>query len=386
MLTRTVKIPLTLTSEQTTLLLGTLKTASQAYNLLASLAVQNKLISKQKLHSEYYEVLRKKFPTLPSAYIQTLRDQLVEGLKSIHSNHPKKKWTITPSKKQYSSLRLDQRTFTIRGEQLTISTTDKRLKTIIQVPEWFTSKYPTATLLKSATLSYSKQGKKFFLNLIYQAQEPQPLDNSSRTENIGLDRGIYNLVATSNGDIYGSKQVRAKRRQHLFLKKKLQQKGTRSAKRLLAKRSGKEKRFMLNHNHIMVNQLIKTNPTTKTFVLENLTGIRKYRKGRKLNTFLSQWSFHQLETILKYKTQALGINVEYIDPRYTSQACNQCGVINKTNRNKNRYSCDCGWTCHADLNAAQNIRDLWLGRVTLSPLLQVGQGVVNHPYESTLTG
>lgn len=129
-----MKIPLTLTSEQNLLLLDTLKTASQTYNLLAGLAVQNQIISKQKLHEQYYGLLREKYPTLPSAYQQALRDTLVENLKSIHSNHPKKKWLITPSKKTTSSLRLDARTFTLRGKQLTLSTTDSRIKTIINVP------------------------------------------------------------------------------------------------------------------------------------------------------------------------------------------------------------------------------------------------------------
>lgn len=378
-----MKIPLTLTSEQNLLLLDTLKTASQTYNLLAGLAVQNQIISKQKLHEQYYGLLREKYPTLPSAYQQALRDTLVENLKSIHSNHPKKKWLITPSKKTTSSLRLDARTFTLRGKQLTLSTTDSRIKTIINVPAWFTHKYPQLQASKSASLSYNKQSKKFFLNLVYQGEETIPL--SDRSEIIGLDRGVYNLVTTSSGDHYGSKHVRAKRREHLYLRKKLQQKGTRSAKRLLAKRSGKEKRFMLNTNHVIVNNLIQSNPNTNTFVLETLTGIRNKKRGKKLNTFLSQWSYYQLETILTYKTQTIGVTVDYIDPRYTSQACNQCGVINKNNRSRNKYSCECGWVAHADVNAAMNIRDLSV-RKQLSQPVKVEQGAVNHPHESTLTG
>lgn len=385
MLTRTVKIPLTLTNEQHAVLLETLKTAAQTFNHLSGLAVQNKIISKQKLHNEYYELLRRTYPSLPSAYQQSLRDQLVESLKSIHSNHPKKKWTITPSKKQHSGLRLDARTFTIRGDQLTVSTVGKRVKTLISVPEWFTARYPAFHPTRSATLTYNKQSKKFFLSLIYTSGE-EIKTSPRRTETVGLDRGIYNIVTTSDGVLFGSNHVRAKRREHMFLRSKLQQKGTPSAKRLLRKRAGKEKRFMLNQNHIIVNQLIQSNPNTSTFVLETLTGIRNHRRGRKMNTFLSQWSFHQLETILAYKTAREGIHVKHIDPRYTSQACNQCGAINKNNRKSNKYVCICGWIKHADINAAMNIRDLGLsGKVKLSQSLQVEQGAVNHPDELTVT-
>lgn len=113
-------------------------------------------------------------------------------------------------------------------------------------------------------------------------------------------------------------------------------------------------------------------------MLETLTGIRNKRRGKKMNTFLSQWNFYQLEQLLAYKSEALGIQVGYIDPRYTSQACNQCGVINKKNRVKNRYSCECGWRVDADLNAAYNIRDLF---VKPSQSLQVEQAAVNQPIE-----
>ena len=142
---------------------------------------------------------------------------------------------------------------------------------------------------------------------------------------------------------------------------------------------------MLNTNHVIVNNLIQSNPNTNTFVLEILTGIRNKKRGKKLNTFLSQWSYYQLETILTYKTQTIGVTVDYIDPRYTSQACNQCGVINKNNRSRNKYSCECGWVAHADVNAAMNIRDLSV-RKQLSQPVKVEQGAVNHPHESTLTG
>lgn len=379
-LVRTVSIPLTLSSEQTNLLLETMRMSSQAYNSYSSYAVQNKVISKQKLHEGYYQTLREQYSTLPSAYLQALRDQLVESLKSVHSNHPKKKWTITPSKKQYSGLRLDGRTFTVRGEQLTISTVEKRLKTIINVPSWFTGKYAEYEPTKSATLSYRKQSNRFFLNLVYR-KIVEDEDTSVRSGVVGIDRGIYKLAVTSNGDLYTSKIVRAKRRNQRFLRSKLQQKGTPSAKRHLKRLSGREKRFMLDHNNKITKQIIQNNTTTKTIVLEKLTGITNKRKGKTMNTLLHQWNFYQFEQLLTYKAQTVGINVAYIDPRYTSQRCNQCGIIDKTNRKKNHYTCKCGWSCDSDLNASMNIRDIFVNN---SPYWYVGQGAVNHPIVTNL--
>jgi IS605 OrfB family transposase len=98
------------------------------------------------------------------------------------------------------------------------------------------------------------------------------------------------------------------------------------------------------------------------FVLEDLKGIRKQKsKGKRLNKWLSNWSFWQLEQLLTYKSEALGKQIVKADARYTSQKCSNCGQIEKTNRNGSHYYCDrCGYREHADINAAKNIRNNYL--------------------------
>ncbi len=136
----------------------------------------------------------------------------------------------------------------------------------------------------------------------------------------------------------------------------MQQVGTSSAKRKLKKLAGKEKRFMQDFNHV-VSKKLADNPDVSCYVLENLKGIRKQRKGKKINSWLSNWSYFQFQNFLEYKCAMQQIKIAYVDPRYTSQKCNQCGMINKNNRQKSKYVCSCGYTNHADINAALNIRD-----------------------------
>jgi IS605 OrfB family transposase len=95
------------------------------------------------------------------------------------------------------------------------------------------------------------------------------------------------------------------------------------------------------------------------FVLEDLTGIRKQTsKGKKLNKWLSNWTFYQLEQLIKYKAEGLDKEVVKVDARYTSQTCSNCGLIEKANRNGSHYHCkSCGYREHSDLNAAINIRN-----------------------------
>jgi transposase len=52
-------------------------------------------------------------------------------------------------------------------------------------------------------------------------------------KSVGVDRGLYNIVSLSDGFRYASNQIRKSKREVLFLKKQLQTKGTRSAKRKL---------------------------------------------------------------------------------------------------------------------------------------------------------
>ncbi|HIU37475.1 MAG TPA: transposase, partial [Candidatus Aphodousia faecigallinarum] len=52
-----------------------------------------------------------------------------------------------------------------------------------------------------------------------------------------------------------------------------------------------------------------------------------------------------------------GINVMYVDPRYTSQTCSACWQLGK--RTKHRFVCPhCAPRAHSDLNASRNLQGL----------------------------
>lgn len=378
MVTRTLKVRLDVSPEELSHARATISELKQVYAKHVDYALTHKTLSKKTHHDALYQSLRQQHPSLPSALLQSVRDVAVENLKAIHSAHPKKKWSVRPERSEYSAIRLDSRTVTLRGEQLTFSAIGKRIKTIIAVPGWFKERYPEA-VFKAATLRYDKKTGSLIANLTYHTPSSPIIGESHGV--VGLDRGLYSLVTTSEGEHYKASEVRAVRRRYLYTRRVLQQKGTPSAKRRLKALSGKEKRFMQDYNHV-ISKKLANNPTAQTYVLEDLTGIRAKRKGKKLNTWLSQWSFHQLETFLTYKCEYLGKTVVFIDPRYTSQRCNACGIIEKTNRVKNKYVCKhCGVMDHADINAAKNIRDLHI----LSLVQKPEQALVNEPYVTSLT-
>src|ERR1019366_867959 len=328
-----------------------LSTCNDIFNLYIDWCFENKTYNKNKAHAELYQKLRSDYPAIPSAIIQSIRDTALESVKAL-------KFKFKPKKKQYSHIRYDKRTVSLKNNILSISWSGDRIKLLIKIPEFFKNKYKGWTF-QAATIGYNRFKKYFVANLIFSTGTPPVVNPEDNNRIVGVDRGLYNIVSLSDGFMYASSRIRANKRKVLFLKKQLQAKGTRSAKRKLKSLSGYEKRFSLNENHKIAKLLVEMQ--YDIFVLEDLTGIRKQKsKGKKLNKMLSNWSFWQLEQLLKYKAEAKGKQVVKVDPRYTSQKCSDCGKIEKSNRNGSQYACSCGHQEHADINAAKNIRNNYI--------------------------
>ena len=64
----------------------------------------------------------------------------------------------------------------------------------------------------------------------------------------------------------------------------------------------------------------------------------------------------KLISMLGYKAEDAGRRVIAVNPRNTSRRCSSCGHIAAENRRKQKFACvSCGFTEHADINAARNI-------------------------------
>lgn len=349
-----------------------METCSFIFNEHIEWCFSNKSYNKVKAHKDLYFLLREKYPKIPSALLQTIRDTALESVKQT-------KFKFKPVKKLHSAIRYDKRTCTLKNNRrLRISWSEERIVQNIIVPDWFIKKHSNFSF-KSATVSYNKQQKQFYANLTYESNSPQQILSSKEERIVGVDRGLFNIISLSNGINFSSKHIRKQKRKFLFTKRQLQAKVSPSAKHKLRKRSGKEKRFSLNQNHIMSKWLL--NQPFDIFVLEDLKGIRKQNKGKKLNGWLSNWTFYQLEEFIKYKAEALGKLIVKVDARYTSQKCSECGNIDKKSRNKDKYSCvKCGHAEHADINAAKNIKQNYLtSLLEFSLENDKKQAVINQP-------
>ena len=188
---------------------------------------------------------------------------------------------------------------------------------------------------------------------------PEAVLNESPAGFLGVDLGIVNIATTSDGDRYAGSHLNRVRHRNRRLRGKLQKLGTKSAKRLLRKRSRFETRFAKDVNHCISKRIVaEAERSGRGIALEDLKGIRGRVKARRpQRATLHSWAFAQLGSYTAYKAKLAGVPVIHVDPHHTSQQCSTCGNIDKHSRkDQASYECiRCGFAEHADTNAARNI-------------------------------
>lgn len=361
---RTVSIPIQL---DPSVFLPLLEECSRIFNAHVDWSLENKTYNKSKAHTALYQQMKEKHPQVPTAFIQAVRDTSMEAVKATA-------FKKRPRKKKYSGLRFDKRTMALRGERLSLSSLGKRARVILKIPEYFRPIFDTWKL-KGATLTYSIRSKQFWIRLVYETATP-----SLNTEGgiLGIDRGIQQLAVTSDGQFFSNQEIRSNQRRYLHNRKTAQAKGTPSARKRLKSMGGKEKRFSRDVNHRVTKQLVGLEGI-RTYVLEDLKGIRSKNRGKTQNKRIGSWPFHQFGFFLTYKAEKLGREVVYVDARYTSKKCSCCKGIEKGSRKKSKYYCKhCHFELHADWNAAINIRDNYI--LSSTPKASEEQAAVIQPH------
>lgn len=341
------------TNEQKLVLMETLFQYKACLQTCLKTGFEKHLTSGSKLHAETYYPLRKQF-TLNSQLICSARTKAVETLKSIRSK-TKGKWNIQqPVPHKYPCIRFDRNSCAYTGTGIKLSTAQGRIEVpLVHYPfidgDW-------KSLKPTCELQYKASKDEWYMIAMFEVT-PQP--SSSGNKVLGIDRGIKNIAVFSNNQFVDSKHLRKVKGKYSHLRHKLAKKGTKSAKRLLKRLSGKEHRFVKDVNHCISKMIV--NLPYDVFVLEKLSIRPQKRLGKSFNKRLSGWSWKQLEQFLTYKAELAGKKVEHIDARYTSQKCSVCGHVKRSQREGLSFTCSkCDFKLHSDLNAARNIRNNFL--------------------------
>jgi putative transposase len=365
---RTVRLELHPAPEQTESLADTSRQFTESFNSVCCHGWQERETNGVTLHHATYRTLKDALPSLVSDLHIQARVKATEAVKSALALAKKGKKVSCPQSR-FCAPRFNLHTFKLSWEQRTVrlSTTKGRVTVPFSLPE-YAKKYlgnPTAT----ADLLFRKG--RWWLNVVLTLPTPDieacahartqgaPAPAGSE-EVIGIDLGLTRAAVTSANGFYGERRWRELEARDFRLRRALQQKGTKSAKRHLKKLSGRTARRRRDHDHVVSRRIVDATPPGATLAVENLTDIRQRVKARKANggqRRLHSWSFASLRAFLTYKGEEVGIQVEGIDPRHTSQTCSHCGFQHRSNRRSpSWFRCrSCDYQSNADRNGALNI-------------------------------
>jgi len=248
------------------------------------------------------------------------------------------------------------RLYRVVGNQASITTLDGRLKVQLGIGGHQRQMLKDATTLAEADLVCDEKGRWRLKVCAHFPDTPA----STPDDVLGVDLGIVSIASDSDGAQYSGATVLGLRARYAHMRRKLQKKGTASARKLRRKRSKRDHRFQADVNHVISKAIVqRAAQSGRAVAIEDLTHLRsRVRLNRSQRRTHGNWSYGDLRAKIAYKGAMYGVVVVAVDPRYTSQTCSRCGYCEKANRHtQSSFLCrSCGFRCHADLNAAENIR------------------------------
>jgi len=336
-----LQIKLLPTEKQAKSLLTTLKESNQACNQISDTVWKQKIFNQFKVHYLVYHPIKKSTRLSAQMVIRCI-SKVVDAYKL----DKKRKRAF----RLFGAITYDCRILSYKGTIASLWSVDGRLKIpfVCHNPKYL------PYIKGEADLVYKKG--KFYL---FQTVEVPEEDVKDIEEFIGVDFGVTSIAVLSDGTSYDSEDLNKVRDKYFKVRRSVQSKGTKGAKKLLKRLKGKEQRHTTITNHTISKRIVeKAMSEVKGIAIEDLTHIRERTTVRKAQRRKHHsWAFAQLRSFLEYKAKRDGVVMAIIDPRYTSKTCSVCKCIG--DRNGKFFKCtSCGNIADADVNAAQNIAQL----------------------------
>lgn len=358
--TLTYNVRLVATKEATDYWLRLLGEAARAYDACAKFVKENGVtLNAVAIHHACYDWMREQYAMLSSQMVIRICRDVCGALRSVRSNG--KGWKAKTSEKQNLSMRLDKRLYARFGKDgidVTGATKNKRdhltFSLYPKLAELFDNYTPCDPLI-------FVRGGQIWLSIPFDI----PVVKQEGEDAVGIDLGMRRLFVTSDGTAFRDKGYLRKRRKVRYLKRQLQSKGTKSAKRRLKKKARKEHCICKDMCYRAVKTLLNATDAP-VLVMEELKQIKQNTSHRKKkdgsdgvkrkqhNNAFHQVPIRMFRELLTYKAQLAGRRVETVEPAYTSQTDSRTGRRDGI-RKGCRYHCADSLVLDADWNAAVNI-------------------------------
>ena len=322
----------------------------------------SKIAFNNSKHLRALELHHKVYHSIPT----TLTSQMkCNAIRATASSYASAKSNRKPATKPFifrhpQAIFLFTKDFSFRNDgTLSISTLQGRQKIGWKIPDHFKQDFDSAKSLDSLHLAKGKA----FLCITLEVPDPKSVIP------VGIDLGINNALVASTSKktlIISGKKLSIKntktrkvrsRLQTKLAEKKAQHKNTRSVVRVLKRLSRKTKNRNKTFCQETAAKLCNWVPQNAILVFENLNFKPKSKKEhirngtrRKLNS----WFFNTMTMAVKNRAERQGLDMVYINPAFTSQIHNTCGLMGQ--RFGSKFYCPgCDIKEHADVNASKNI-------------------------------
>lgn len=224
------------------------------------------------------------------------------------------------------------------------------------------------------TLSLKNEAGKWYL--ILSCDLGEVATRSSTNPSIGIDLGLESFLVTSEGEKVANPRFlkdrlpALRRVQRGVSRKKLRGKNRKKSVNRLRVLHAKIANCRKDFHHKLALDL------TQRFGLiavERLS-VKKMLGNRWLARSISDVGWSSFLIILKHKAEEAGVQIQEVNPAWTSQTCSSCGARVSKKLSDRIHNCSCGLKVHRDTNAAINILGLGLAsgteRVALAPVSQ----------------
>src|SRR6266487_674109 len=246
---------------------------------------------------------------------------------------------------------------------LRISTLEKRkpIRVPVKLADYHRAALQGKTINSSVQLN--RRADSWWLTLTY--EEKITVHTEPDASVIGIDVGIANVLTSSDGKHYGTfhgklrerqKRDREKRQRKAKLRACLKKKGVEKLPSTSSKSGQRLRRHVRQEINRAVNVCLDEHPDAQ-IAYEHLSVASMKFKARAMNAYLRASNLARIPEKIAWETAKRGIAATRVKSAYSSQECSVCHYPDRANRPDQQTFCCvvCGYSAHADLNAATNI-------------------------------
>ncbi len=238
-------------------------------------------------------------------------------------------------------------------------------------------------VMKTCTIKRKDMGHYFVYYACISFKPSSKTFNEPPKGPVGVDIGIHNIVALSDGTVFSNDRIFPRMKIEL---KKHQRKLSRTSPGTKLHRKIKTR---INHIYEKIANHRKNNiENISSYIVKNhshivmedlsVKALRSISRNRFMTNGYNDASLGMLRRRIEDKASSAGREIILVDPNNTSQMCSRCENIVEKDLSTREHICpQCGYTADRDVNAARNIlqrshlfQTLWVDQ----PPLSLGKG------------